>query len=218
MFSYSTPQILKLVEKIHGRENMEAALAHKKGVLCLAAHFGNWEILPIFTHHQGWKTAVVAQTLYDSRLDALLNDYRQSHGVMVIKRQQVTKEIIRCLRSNMLLGILNDQDTRVDSRWAPFFGKMAKTPVGIIRLARKFLVPIVPVFIARQANGKNHLYIEPEISIDYSEDEERDLVLGAALCNQAIEKFIRRFPEQWVWFHERWKSIPQETQVYAEKN
>jgi len=102
--------------------------------------------------------------------------------------------------------VLNDQDTDVDSRWAPFFGRPAKTPVGIFRLIRKTGSALVPIFIARQPSGKNRVYIEPEIPLPASEDLEADLQAGAARSNQVIERFVRRFPDQWVWFHQRWKS------------
>lgn len=208
MNSYTTEQIISLVEGVEGREHMENAHNQGQGVICLTAHLGNWEILPIFTNQQGWPSAVVAQRLYDTRLDEMLNRFREERGVVVIKRGNITRGIIRCLRSNMLLGVLNDQDTDVDARWAPFFGRPAKTPVGILRLARKTGARIVPVFIARQASGRNRIYLEPAIVLPKTGDEENDLLEGARLCNQQIEKYVRRFPEQWVWFHSRWKSRP----------
>jgi KDO2-lipid IV(A) lauroyltransferase len=187
---------------------MEAALKQGRGVVCLTGHIGNWEVLPIFTNFQGWRSAVVAQKLYDPRLDELLNGFRTRRGVPVIQRGNVTSSIIRSLRANMLLGILNDQDTNVDSRWVPFFGRLAKTPVGMLRLARHTGAAVVPVFIARQPSGKNRVYIYPALDLPKSEDVEADLHAGAALCNAALEVFVRRFPEQWVWFHARWKSRP----------
>ncbi len=206
LHAYSARRITGLVEAVEGRQHMEAALARGRGVVCLTAHLGNWEILPILTNSLGWPSAVVAQRLYDPRLDALLNRFRERRGVRVIQRGRVTSEIIRCLRRNMLLGVLNDQDTDVDSRWAPFFGRPAKTPVGIFRLIRKTGSALVPIFIARQPSGKNRVYIEPEIPLPASEDLEADLQAGAARSNQVIERFVRRFPDQWVWFHQRWKS------------
>jgi Kdo2-lipid IVA lauroyltransferase/acyltransferase len=206
MTTLPAARIAKLVEAGEGRDYMTAALGKGRGVLCLTAHAGNWEILPIYTSLQGWPSAVVAQKLYDPRLDRLLNGFRERCGVKIIRRGNVTAAIVRCLRANMLLGILNDQDTDVDSRWAPFFGRPAKTPVGMLRLARRTGAAVVPIFIARQPSGRNRVYIQPELQLPSSADEEADLLAGAALCNQAIESFIRRFPEQWVWFHERWKS------------
>lgn len=210
MFSLPTERIMGLVEAVEGREHMEAALARRRGVVCLTAHFGNWEILPILTSRMGWPTAVVAQKLYDPRLDSLLNGFRERNGVKVIRRGNVTTSIIRCLRANMLLGVLNDQDTGVDSRWAPFFNRSAKTPIGILRLARSTGAALVPVFIARQPSGRHRVYIEPALNLPATDDEEADFAEGSRLTNEAIEKYVRRFPEQWVWFHRRWKSKPGE--------
>ncbi|MCD4812251.1 lysophospholipid acyltransferase family protein [bacterium] len=209
MLSYTTARIIRLVEGVEGAEHMQSALAKGKGVLCLTGHLGNWEILPVYMYHMGWPAAVVAQVLYDQRLDTLLNEFRGKHNVQVIKRSKVTSEIIRSLRRNMLLGILNDQDTGVDSRFAPFYGKPAKTPVGIFRLARKIGTPVVPVFITRQANGRHKIYIEPALDFQVSDNEEKDLQACALAGNLAIEKYVRLFPEQWVWFHRRWKSRPE---------
>lgn len=200
--------VAALVEAVEGREHMAAAHARGRGVLCLTAHLGNWEILPILTGHEGWPCAVIAQKLYDPRLDALLNRFRADRGVHVIQRGNVTGAVIRCLRANLLLGILNDQDTNVDSRWAPFFGRPAKTPVGLLRLARRTGAAVVPIFIARAPSGSNRVYIEPELVLPNTGDAETDLVEGARLCNAAIEEYVRRFPEQWVWFHDRWKNPP----------
>ncbi len=216
MFSRTTPELVACVEAAEGREHMQAVLARGRGVLCLAAHVGNWELLPIFTQAQGWPTAVVAQKLYDPRLDVLLNRFRERRGLRVLQRGNITGAIIRCLRANMLLGILNDQDTSVDSRWAPFFGRPAKTPVGMLRLARRTGAAVLPVFIARQANRRHRVYIQPELDLPRTGNEEADLAEGARLCNRAIEDFIRRFPDQWVWFHERWKSRTPADQAAAE--
>lgn len=208
MNSQSVRAIVASVEGVEGREFMEAALRRGRGVVCLTGHVGNWEVLPIFTNQQGWPSAVVAQKLYDPRLDELLNGFRARRGVQVIQRGNVTGAIIRSLRANMLLGILNDQDTNVDSRWVPFFGRLAKTPVGMLRLVRRTGAAVVPVFIARQPSGKNRVYIYPALDLPVTDDVEADLHAGAALCNLALENFLRRFPEQWVWFHARWKSPP----------
>jgi KDO2-lipid IV(A) lauroyltransferase len=193
---------------VEGREHLEAALTAGRGVICLTAHFGNWEIMPVFTSAQGWATAVVAQKLYDQRLDTLLNHAREAHGIRVIKRGALTREIIRALRANSLLGVLNDQDTRVDARWAPFFGRPAKTPIGLFRLARRIGSPILPMFIERHVGLGHRLVIHPALAIAWSKDEEADLTMGARLANAAIEKQIRHSPTQWVWFHQRWKSQP----------
>jgi len=208
--SCSTLRIIRQVESVEGREHIQNARARGRGVLCLTAHLGNWEVLPIFTTQQGWPTAVIAQRLYDGRLDAELNAFRRRHDVQVIQRGNVTKDLIRCLHKNMLLGILNDQDTDIDSRWAPFFGRPAKTPVGIFRLARKLGAAVVPVFIGRAASGRHRVYIEPELQLPCTHDEEHDLQEAARLCNEVTERFVRKFPEQWVWFHQRWKSQPSE--------
>jgi len=203
-----TKSIVNLVEAVEGKAYLENALSKKKGVLCLTAHLDNWELLVIYTHSQGWSSAAVAQSLYDSRLDELLNQHREKHGVKVIKRKGVTKDIIRALRDNMLLGILNDQDTNVDSVWAPFFGHLAKTPIGIFRLARKVNAAIVPVFITRQPSGKHKVFIEPALELDDSLDESEYLEKGATISNQIIEKYAKKYPEQWIWFHQRWKHQP----------
>ncbi len=208
LFSRSTKSIVNLVETVEGREHMEAALARNKGVCCLTAHMDNWEILVIYTNAQGWPSAAVAQALYDERLDVLLNRFRESHGVKVIKRKGITKDIIRTLRSNHLLGMLNDQDTSVDSLWAPFFNRPAKTPVGIFRLARKGDAAVVPIFIVRQPSGRHKIIIEPALRLDAAWTESRYLEEGVKLCNQVVEKYVKLFPDQWVWFHDRWKHQP----------
>ena len=208
MRALDASRVAAWVTHVEGREHVTAALARGRGVVCLTGHFGNWEILPVFTTVQGWPTSVVAQRLYDPRLDVLLNRARARHGIRVIQRGRVTAEIVRSLRENRLLGVLNDQDTGVDSRWAPFFGRPAKTPVGILRLARRTGSPVVPFFVVRLPSGGHAVHIEPALDLPRTSDEESDLHQGAERCNAVIEAYVRRHPDHWVWFHERWKTTP----------
>jgi KDO2-lipid IV(A) lauroyltransferase len=180
-----------------------------EGALCLTSHTGCWEILGIWLVASGIPLAAIAKRLYDPRLEEELYRSRAHAGFQVISRGHDTREVIRCLKEGRMLMTLIDQDTKVKGIFVDFFGIPAHTATSPAHLSLRYDVPIIPVFTCRDEEDKHHVYIGETISIEKTGDRERDIAGLTARCSRAIEDFIRAHPEQWVWFHRRWKTKPE---------
>lgn len=190
------------------RARMDAALARGRGVVFVTGHLGSWEVLARHVALEGYRAAVIGKETSDPGTTALLESLRARAGLRVLWRgsEGAAKEMLRALRSNSILGLLIDQDTRVQSVWVPFFGHLAKTPRAAADLAlRTGAVPMLG-FGVRLGPGRYRLSMR-EVPLPTSEGEAAVAELTATLT-RGIEDAIRAQPEQWVWMHQRWKSPP----------
>jgi len=197
------------ITRVSGLHILDAALKKGRGVIALTGHIGNWELMGAFLAMKGYRVNVVGATIYDPRLDALVVGNRQNSGLHYIERGAATREILRALRRNEIVGLLIDQDTtRVDGVFVNFMGRKAYTPVGPVMLAMKTHAVIVPMAVHINEKGLHVIEIRDEIELEFSRDVEQDRIRNTQRCSDALEQFIREHPTQWVWMHERWKTRP----------
>jgi Kdo2-lipid IVA lauroyltransferase/acyltransferase len=114
--------------------------------------------------------------------------------------------MLRALRRGEALGLLIDQDTRVQSVCVPFFGTRASTPRAPADLTLRSGAATVAVFLQRGPDGRYHMSGQ-EVDVPCSGNSEADVLALTTAYSAAIEAAIRRFPEQWVWMHQRWKTV-----------
>lgn len=191
------------------RAAMDAALAKGKGVVFVTGHVGNWELLARHVALEGYPAYVIGKEASDPHTTRWIERMRASGKLNVIWRgsQGAAKAMLRALKGNAILGLLIDQDTKVQSVWVPFFGRLAKTPRAAADLALKTgAVPMLG-FCVREGPLRYRITMEA-VPLPESSGEEAVLALTAALT-AGIERQIRAAPAQWVWMHERWKSPPE---------
>jgi KDO2-lipid IV(A) lauroyltransferase len=190
------------------RRVLEAALARGKGVVFVSGHVGNWELLARRVARSGFPCQSIAKETTDPRLTELVARFRARGGVRSIWRGQegAARAMLRALRSGEILGILIDQDTKVQSVFVPFFGELAATPRAAADLALRTGAAVVTGFCHREGEGYR-LSME-EVPVPQGEDREALAVALTAALSARIEAAIRRAPEQWVWMHQRWKTRP----------
>lgn len=188
--------------KVNGAENMAEALEHGKGVIAVTAHFSAWELIPRAVKLSGFETGVVGRSLSHSGASEVLENLRASPGIHVVDRDKGVGPIVRLFRRNTAVGILIDQDTsRVQSETVDFLGIPARTPVAPAMLARRLGVPVVPLHILRLRDSSYLLEIEKPMYFTEN-DSDADIL---SILNRRIGEWIKSAPEQWVWFHQRWK-------------
>lgn len=187
-----------------------------RGIIALSGHVGCWEVMGTYLAGAGMKVDAIARKLYDTRLEELLLDTRESGGMNVISRGENTRQILRAFRDGHLVGMLVDQDIpNVKGEFADFFGRPAYTPVAPAFLSLRYGVPIVPLFTCRDAVHNHHIFAGEPVTIEPTGDLERDVRLLTAASAKVTEDFIRKHPEQWVWFHQRWKTTQDMTDTAA---
>jgi KDO2-lipid IV(A) lauroyltransferase len=191
---------------ICGLEHLEAGLAQGKGVIAVAAHLGSWELLAAAVAERGYSPAVVGRRPRERALFEMLEELRRGYGVETIWRESpgAAKQILRALRQNRILALLIDQDTgRIPTVVVPFFGLPARTPSGAATLALRSGAALVCVFIHRTAGG-HEIEFEPMIDPRSFPDED-PVARITAILSAAIERRVREHPEEWVWWHRRWR-------------
>ncbi len=189
---------------VEGWEEVEATRRAGRPILILTGHCGNWELLAALINVRGLGMKVVAREIESPHLNRLLLALRARFGTGTIERggAGAARQLLSTLRGGGALGMLIDQDTPVDGVWVPFFGRPSFTPVGAARIAAKLGAAVIPAFIERRADGTHLARFYP--ALDLPADE----TAATAAMTAVIERQVRRAPEQWVWWHKRWRRQP----------
>ncbi|MFZ0680885.1 lysophospholipid acyltransferase family protein [Candidatus Binatus sp.] len=181
-----------------------------KGALILTAHFGGFELLPAGHALHGFQIGLVHHTQRFLAGDDLVSFIRERAGVQVIRKHTAAREMLRSLKRGEIIGIPLDQNAkRSEAIWVPFFCELAATPSGFDRLAMMAGAPVVPVFIVRQPDGISHVIeIYEEIPQHRTGDRNADALVNTARYQRAIEEMVRKYPDQWLWTHRRYRTRP----------
>ncbi|MBI1884392.1 MAG: mitochondrial fission ELM1 family protein [Chlamydiae bacterium] len=202
---------LKWREKVfdEGLEHLEEARLRQKSILFLTGHVGNWEILAMLGRWAGFIESVIARNPTSKKMQHWIDSIRRRYGVQVIGKGQL-RYIIEEFKHQRTVGALIDQDAGRRGTFVPFFGRLASTPTGVIRLGLKAGVPILPAFSRRISDRLEYrLWIGEDLTkglenLPLREKEKKVL----ERFTQALERFVREDPSQWLWLHRRWKTRP----------
>ncbi|MCP4577598.1 MAG: lysophospholipid acyltransferase family protein [Deltaproteobacteria bacterium] len=212
---FEVPHIFKLnLNNLHryvyfeNEEILTEALSKGKGCFILTGHFGNWELMSAATALRfNTKGAVVARPADFAPAEDLLMRLRTRFGTEVIPKKKAMKKLLMGTRNNVTMGILLDQNVDwYEGVFVPFLGQPACTNKGLALIAMKTGAPVIPVFSARQPDGRYRVVFEKEVTLIRSGSKLSDIEENTALFNRIINKYIYWYPEQWFWFHKRWKT------------
>lgn len=184
-------------------ERITHLLNSDRPVVAFTAHTGNWDLLAAYCIARGAKVSTIGREARHPIVQGVLTWMREQYGIETIWRSDRSglKRLISCFREKRVIAALIDQDTRVESIFVPFFGRPARTPSSLAALGKKFDAYFVTAFIVRTADDRFEITIE-ELPQDIPDEE------MLTLYNSRLEAIIRKYPEQWVWFHKRWRSMP----------
>jgi KDO2-lipid IV(A) lauroyltransferase len=194
--------------------------AAERGAVILTGHFGNWELLAYVHGLLGHPITLVHRPMHNATFDDAISAIRARPGTRAIKKKAAAKGAIRTLRQHGILVIPSDQNQTHDAGvFVNFFGKPANTTPGAARLAMLTGAPVFPAFLVRDGeSGRHRVVVLPEVEMVRTEDRNADVVTNTQRCSLVIEEMIRRYPEQWIWFHKRWKTRPKgEPDVYPKR-
>lgn len=196
--------------RAQGFNIIEDIAGHKRPAIILSAHLGNWEMLAHYLALNGFPIHVVARRVRMDAFERFLDKARKRNGLKVLHRDDSAKEAVKVLKAHKFLGVMPDQDMdSVSGVFVDFFGIKAWTPHGPSALHFLTGAPIIPLFIVRRASGFGlEILVEEPMELIATGDRKKDIAENTQRYTRLIENYIRRFPEQWVWFHERWKTRP----------
>jgi len=193
------------------RAVFQEAFSRGKGVLFLLSHFGNWELMGLYFGLDSlFEAAVVAKALHNERIDRWVNRIRSCTGNTVIYADQASVKIVRTLKKNHGVAIVFDQDTslRHGGVYSKFFGQGCVTHRSVATLHLATGAPILSAHCLPLPGGCFEVHAELVEEFEPSGDREEDVQRLTQRCNEVIEKYIRRNPENYFWLHKRWKHRP----------
>ncbi len=191
--------------KIENIENFWKAYKENKGIIFLTAHFGNWELSGIVSSLKGFPLYVLAREQRMKRLNELINRLRESKGLKVVRKGITTRYIVKALHEGKIIGMVADQDAGKNGMIADFFGRPVSTVSGPYRFASKTGAVILPAFMVRIKGPYHKLVIEEPLKI---EREIKNLLPFIQRYNNLLQSYVRKYYDQWLWLHRRWKSTP----------
>ena len=207
----SNQQLRDRVE-VRGVDRMLSVVARQRGVLVVTGHFGNWEFAPIggianFTQFEG-QFHFIRRTLTNKTIERMVFRRYYQAGLHVIPKKNSLHQVCDALDQNHAVIFVLDQHAQLNNRdgiAVEFFGKKAGTFRSLATFSRHSGVPVVPAAGYRLPNGRHVLeFFEPIPWKDYETTQE-SIYRNTLAYNQALERIILAHPEQWSWFHKRWK-------------
>ena len=204
-----TPEELRREALVEGESHLREALARDRGVFVLSAHIGSWEVAALMAGlllPDG--LAVVNRPLDNPLLEAELADFRSLFGNHALGKMKIMRAMLPRLKKGGAVGILIDQRTlQHEGVQVPFFAQPAWTHPGLARLSLRLSVPIVPLWGLWEGPGRYLVRFDPPLYPEELEEHEREEVALTARLTGLIEAVIRERPEQWLWYHDRWRDL-----------
>jgi KDO2-lipid IV(A) lauroyltransferase len=192
-----------------GWEQMEEARSLGRGVLLVTGHYGNWEIAAAAVAARDVPIAAIVRRQGNRLVDERLQQLRRNLGIETIYQGDAPSRVPRVLRSNGVVGIVGDQDARRTGLFVPFFGKLASTHRGPALFALRLNAPVFSC-IARRLPGRDIRYAVAgeRVDVERTGELDADVLALTTELSRRLEQQVRVAPEQYFWFHRRWKSRP----------
>jgi KDO2-lipid IV(A) lauroyltransferase len=209
-FAYNALLFLTLPRSYHqvdvtvsGRDQLDRAAAAGRGVLLVTAHFGTWEFLNPWLADNGYAFVAIARRQKNRGADRLFRELREGSGTHQLYHNAALSRMMAALRAGKILGLVSDQDARRRGVFVDFLGVPASTPKGAAVFHRRVGAPIL-LAVCRACTPRR-FRIEFELLPD--QPEETVAAITQSFTTR-LERWIRRYPDQYFWFHRRWKTRP----------
>jgi KDO2-lipid IV(A) lauroyltransferase len=192
-------------------------LSRGKGCLVLTAHLGNWEMLSSVYYHLDVMCSIITKEMKNPAVNEVLNGIRRLSGGQVFPRNNAYRPSLKALSKNEIVAFVLDQNM-IDTEgvFVDFMGRPACTSPGLAHISASTGVPVLPVFVVRERPGWYRLEVGDTLEPPPERTEEalRD---STQLYTSKIEEMVRRFPDQWILIHRRWRTKPPTPETENEK-
>ena len=194
-----------------GFENFDLARKRGKGVLFLTGHLGAWELSSFVHSLHGNPLHIVMRGLDNPYVDHLVQGYRTMHGNTTVDKDNFVRGLLGAMKAGETVGILMDSNmTPPQGVFVDFFGIPACTASGLARIALRTDAAVLPGFCVWDSElQKYRLQFDPPVELVHTGNDDADVLANTAELTKVIEKFVRKYPDQWLWVHRRWKTRPE---------
>ena len=184
---------------------LQQAAAEGKGVVCVTAHFGNWELLGCWVATLGYPTDFLVGTQHNKMVDQMLIGFRKEMGVGIIPLKSSLRGVFKALRAGHIVGLVADQHDPTGGLVIDFLGRKATASRGPALFAARAGVPLAPILLRRERYDRHTVIVGDLIYPPESGDDEADVRQMTIAYTRFFENWIRQYPDQWMWTHRRWK-------------
>jgi KDO2-lipid IV(A) lauroyltransferase len=205
----NTDNLRSLVE-CEGLEHLDAARASGRGAILFTAHLGAWELSSVALSLLGYPVSFLVRRLDNPKIERLLEQARTRFGNRTMDKRGAMRPMLRTLKAGGTLGLLVDVNMLAhEGIFVDFFGTPASTTFDLAKLALHIKAPVIPVFAPWEERRQRFvLHIGAPLNIEYTGDEDEDVLRFTSLFTRVIEDYIRLYPDQWLWIHKRWRTRP----------
>ncbi len=200
------PKVNKLITHVEGMEHLQQALNDENGIILIAPHLGNWELLNHFFRQHLFMTVMYKPTKIPALNKFIFNTRKRVDVGLVPADKRGVLSLFKLLKKKGVIAVLPDQEPSVKSGvYAPFFGQPALTGKLIGELARKTPAYLLCCYAKRLDDGNYAVVLKPA----NEEIRNEDSVVSATALNQSIEDCILDCPEQYQWGYKRFRLQPE---------
>ncbi|MBS1797497.1 MAG: lysophospholipid acyltransferase family protein [Acidobacteria bacterium] len=201
--------IRDLVEVV-GKEHFDEAYARGRGVLFFTGHFGSWEVFNLLPPAFGYGMNILVRRLDNPLVENYVDAMRTRFGSVTLDKTRAARTMFRVLEKGELLGILADLNVQEkEGVFVDFFGVPASTTVSIAKLALRTGAAVLPAFAVWEEEKKKYVvYLEPAIEYRENDNSPENIRELTQQITATVEKYVRRYPDQWLWIHKRWNTRP----------
>jgi Kdo2-lipid IVA lauroyltransferase/acyltransferase len=213
----ANPETLRDLIDCEGLEHIEAARKSGRGVILFTGHVGAWELSSFALSLFGHPLSFLVRRIDNPKIETLIEGRRTRLGNRTIDKRSAAREMLQILQTGGTLGILVDLNTLDrEGIFVDFFDVQASTTFMLAKLALRTEAAVLPVFAPWDQQRKRFLLkVDEPLSFERSGDDDEDVQRLTQLFTNVVEKYVRRYPDQWLWIHRRWKTRPPgEPEIY----
>lgn len=208
LYRVNSKNISKYVQ-LNNVESLKKQIQEGQGTLVLSLHLGTIDLAPAALALNGYKVHITLKTIKNKTVDLFINNLRRSKGVTPLADRRNPFEIFRSIKKGYPTIFIMDQYMgNPHGRELKFFGHPAGTAVGLAGFSLKTGLPVIPMYNFRRADGMISIVSEdPILPESISDVFEENIRYNTQKYNDRMELIIKKYPEQWMWVHRRWKKF-----------
>ncbi|MEE9910666.1 MAG: lysophospholipid acyltransferase family protein [Deltaproteobacteria bacterium] len=192
---------------VKGLDHYENACREGKGVLLFTAHFGNWEMGSAALAILSRPPFFMARALDSPFLEMISTSTRVKLGIGNLHKENAMRMLLPLLRRGEPIILLIDQNVAAkEGVFVNFFGRPACATTGVALMAMHTGAAVLPIFTTRMPDGRYLTEIGPKVETVQTGNREPDMLQNTQNYNSIIEDHVRKYPGQWLWLHQRWKT------------
>jgi KDO2-lipid IV(A) lauroyltransferase len=209
-FSSSKTETLRRMVDCEGLEHLDAAQHRGRGVILFTGHVGAWELTSFALSLFGHPLSFLVRRIDNPKIETMIDRARTRLGNRTIDKTSAAREMLQILQTGGPLGLLVDLNTLDrEAIFVDFFRVPASTTFMLAKLALRTGADVVPIFAPwDKKRGRFLLQIDEPLVVDRTGNEEQNVRRLTQSFTSIVENYVRRYPDQWLWIHRRWKTRP----------